>query len=111
MDVPTYSNLNAELMATKIGLKPKHIPMLVGSFIDESQKILTALKTAIETMDFDAIQMQAHSIKGSSGNLKFDELYEMAKSMELAAKDKDVTYAYNDVFKVMADSIASISLA
>jgi len=111
MDVPTYSNLNAELLATKIGLKPKHIPMLVGSFIDESHKILEALRVAIESMDFDAIAMQAHSIKGSSGNLKFDELYEISKSMELAAKDKDVTFAYSETFKVMAESVASISLA
>ena len=111
MDVPNYSNLNAELMATKIGLKPKHIPMLVGSFVDESHTILSALKAAIDAMDFDANQMQAHSIKGSSGNLKFDELYEISKTMEFAAKEKDLTYAYGEVFKVISESVASISLA
>lgn len=111
MDTPIYSNLNAELMATKIGLKPKHIPMLVGSFVDESHTILASLKKAIEAMDFEAIRMQAHSIKGSSGNLKFDELYEIAKSMEFAAKDSDATYDYHDVYRVITDSISSISLA
>ena len=109
MDVPNYSNLNAELMATKIGLKPKHIPMLVGSFVDESHTILSALKAAIDSMDFDAIQMQAHSIKGSSGNLRFTELSNMAKEMEYAAANADETFEYREYFNAIKDAISTIN--
>ncbi len=110
MNIPNYSNLDAEAMAQKIGLRAKHIPILVNSYLDESKTILSALKAAVETLDFEEIQQQAHSIKGSSGNLKFDELYEMAKSMELAANAKDETFDYAGVYAVLEAGIATISL-
>ena len=37
---PNYSDLNHEDMAASIGLKAKHIPMLIGSFLEESGAIL-----------------------------------------------------------------------
>ena len=109
-EVPNYANLNPEQMAEKIGLKPKHIPILVGSYLDESKGILADLKAAIEAMNFSEIEHNAHSIKGSSGNLKFDALYEMAKEMEFAAKDQKGDYPYAEVCEVIEKGIATISL-
>jgi len=111
MDVPNYSNLNAVEMAANIGLKEKHIPILVMSFTEESTQIVADLKTAISTMNFSEIQHHAHSIKGSAGNLKFDALYEMAKEMEFAARDEDSNYNYAEVCDVIGQGISSISLA
>jgi len=105
---PDYSNLNYEEMAGLIGLKPKHIPILVMSFTDESKTIMENLKTAIEKKDYPEIQHHAHSIKGSSGNLKFNELYEMAKSMEFAGKDQDASFPYEEAFTAIEAGINSI---
>ena len=111
MNTPDYSNLNASEMAANIGLKEKHIPILVMSFTEESQQILQDLKASIQAKNFDEIQHHAHSIKGSAGNLKFDALYEMAKEMEFAAKDKDNSYPYLENFTIIEAGINSISLA
>ena len=109
-EIPNYANIDIEQMAAKVGLKPKHIPILVGSFLEESQSILAELKKAIESMNFSDIEHHAHSIKGSSGNLKFDELYEMAREMEFAAKEQKSDYPYEEVCRVLQKGIASISL-
>ena len=105
-----YANLNHEEMASAIGLKPKHIPMLVGSFIDESSTIMQNLKTAIDSSDYTNIKMHAHSIKGSAGNLKFSEVYEMAKEMELSAMESQADFDYNSYFDAITAAIATIKL-
>lgn len=110
MNIPDYSTLSIASMAADIGLKPKHIPMLVESYLEESEEILTRLEEAIRVKDYESINHNAHSIKGSSGNLHFNEIYEMAKSMELAGKNSDASFAYAEVLECMNKGIATISL-
>ncbi len=103
-----YSNLNYEEMAKLIGLKPKHMPMLIGSFLEESVSILKNLEDAINTQDFSAIKTNAHSIKGSAGNLKFTEIYEMAKEMELSAGDSNADLDYSTYLQAITSAINTI---
>ena len=103
-----YSNINFDEMAVSIGLKPKHIPMLIGSFLDESTSILENLKSAIDENDFDAIKSHAHSIKGSAGNLKFNEIYEMAREMELSATESNKDFEYSEYFEAVKSAVETI---
>ena len=103
-----YSNLNHEDMAGEIGLKSKHIPMLIDSFINESDSIMQQLKDAIDVQDFANIKMHSHSIKGSAGNLKFNEVYEMAKEMEFAATDSNADFDYTTYFDAISAAINTI---
>ena len=110
MNIPDYSNLNVTTMAEEIGLKAKHIPILVGSYVEESKTILADLRSAIDKKDFSGIQHQAHSIKGSSGNLRFEALYEMAKEMELAAKENNSSFDYQGTYDAVEAGIATINV-
>ena len=103
-----YSNLNFEEMAASIGLKAKHIPMLVGSFLDESNSIMVTLEEAVGANDLKAIKSNAHSIKGSAGNLKFNEIYEMARAMELSAADSKGDFDYKAYLNAIKEAIATI---
>ena len=103
-----YSDLNFEEMASSIGLKPKHIPMLIGSFLEESESILESLNNAIESKDYDAIKANAHSIKGSAGNLKFTEVYEMTREMELSASESNENFDYKAYLAAVLSAIATI---
>ncbi len=103
-----YSNLNFDEMAAAIGLKPKHMPMLIGSFLDESGGILSALESAISSNDFATIKTQSHSIKGSAGNLKFTEIYEMTKEMEHSAEKSDANFDYAGYFEAVKSAVATI---
>ena len=104
-----YSNINHEEMAASIGLKAKHIPMLLASFLEESASILDALKESIDAKDYEKIKANAHSIKGSAGNLRFEELYQMAKEMELAGTNATSDFDYEGYFKAIKSSIETIS--
>ena len=105
---PDYSNLNFEEMALAIGLKAKHIPMLIGSFMEESVGILASLQNAVDSDDFEAIKTHAHSIKGSAGNLKFNEIYEMAKEMELSAGNSKSDFDYASYLQAIKSATATI---
>ena len=110
MELPSYANLDAENMAAKIGLNVKHIPILVQSFLDEGSTIMTQMTTAINDKDYEKISLTAHSIKGSAGNLKFDAIYDLAKEIELSAKDAKSDYPYEKACESLKVAIDSISL-
>jgi len=103
-----YSNLNHETMAGAIGLKTKHIPMLIDSFTEESSTIMDNLKNAINSNEYENIKLHAHSIKGSAGNLKFNEVYEMAKEMELSAMENNASFDYMAYYEAILSAISTI---
>lgn len=106
---PDYSNLDYDDMAKNIGLKAKHIPLLLASFLEESEPILITLKTAIQSADYETIRGAAHSLKGSSGNLRFNELYEMSREMELAAEN-NTTFEYEKYLEAMSAAVSTIKI-
>ena len=105
---PNYSNINYDEVAAAIGLKAKHMPMLIGSFLEESQTILNSLESAIQSNDYASVKASAHSIKGSAGNLKFDEVYKMAQEMEHSAEKSATDFEYNAYFKAIKEAILTI---
>jgi HPt (histidine-containing phosphotransfer) domain-containing protein len=107
---PDYSNLNHDEMAKEIGLKPKHMPMLIGSFLDESAPILERLTAAIEAKDYGTIKTAAHSIKGSAGNLRFNELYEMSKEIEHAGAESNASFEYSSYLNAIKQAVSTIKV-
>lgn len=103
-----YSNLDHEEMASNIGLNVKHIPILIDSFISESNGAITKLQDAIQEKDYDAIRQHAHFIKGSAGNLKFDEIYEMSKEIEKEATNANAGFDYDGYFEAVKEAMATI---
>jgi len=103
-----YSNLNHEEMAAAIGLKAKHIPILLVSFLSESNGAIKKLQEAIENKNFEEISKNAHFIKGSAGNLKFDEVYTMAQEMELSANNTNIDFDYTGYFEAISKAISTI---
>lgn len=104
-----YSSINHEEMAASIGLKLKYIPVLIASFIEESNQILDLLEESISTKNYEKIRSNAHSIKGSAGNLKFTEIYEMAKEMEVAASTQKSDFEYEIYFDTIKRAMGTIS--
>ena len=103
-----YANINHDEMAAAIGLKPKHIPMLVGSFMEESVGILENLTNSIASKDYEGIKASAHAIKGSAGNLRFNEVYEMAKEIEFAGSDANASFDYDGYLTAIKAAVATI---
>ena len=103
-----YTNINYEEMAASIGLKAKHMPMLTASFLEESMPAIGEINKSIVSNNLESISQKAHAIKGSAGNLRFNEVYEMAKDMELAAKEKAKDFDYAGHLAAIKKAIETI---
>lgn len=103
-----YANLDHVEMAASIGLNVKHIPILIDSFLSESNSAITKLQDAIENKVFEEISKNAHFIKGSAGNLKFDEIYTMAQELELNANNRNPDFNYVGYFNAISEAILTI---
>jgi len=77
-------------MAENLGLDIEDINELIELYTVSTTSDLAELTTAIENGDTEKAHEKAHSIKGSSGNLGFDELYKLAKEIDDRARTKSL---------------------
>lgn len=80
--------IKIEAIADKLNFSIENTHKILDIFYESSNTILNNLETSINTKDFDKIYRNAHSIKGSSSNLLFNEVYSIAKDIEKSAQQK-----------------------
>ncbi len=74
---------------------------LLQIFLVQAVESLNRLDEAIINNDHQGIERAAHFIKGSSGNLRIDLVYNLAKEIETAAKaNQDIKVIEGIVLKM-----------
>lgn len=69
-------------LADKLGLDVEDIIELFELYVETTASDLVELKGAIQGKDSQLAHAKAHSIKGASGNLGLDEMYNLAKEID-----------------------------
>lgn len=77
----------------RIGGDECFLNQLIDIYIEEFVVKYEQLRTAVKQSDFKAIEMIGHSLKGSSGNLSLNGLYDISSQLEASGKDKDIKQA------------------
>lgn len=93
-DFASITEADYPIIAGQMGVKPKHVPMLIKSYFAEAAINIKKLQEAIEISDYAQIEQYSHCLKGSAGNMKFNQVYEIFKKMEEAAQTEDKTFGY-----------------
>ena len=78
-----------EAVALELELPTGFLKQLLDTFFDTIESEIGELHKVIEAQDYKQIYELSHSIKGSSGNLKLNSVFEKAKEIEQYAKDED----------------------
>lgn len=73
--------------ANALGLKLPIFKTILKTFITSIDKDLDILESYIKNNDIKQIESTAHKIKGASGNLKINNIFEITKDIELCAKE------------------------
>lgn len=73
----------------RLGGKKGLLLRVMRSFVNESMQMMNRLEAAIAQNDLSNVELQAHSIKGSAGNVSALQLQALAKTIEFAAKNGD----------------------
>ena len=78
--------MEAKKLAENLGLEEEEFTELFGLYKETTSSDLKELKFAITAGDAEKAHEKAHSIKGASGNLGLNELYETAKAIDDRAR-------------------------
>lgn len=62
---------------------------LIPGFLENQHRDAEKIKILLEADDFEIIQRMGHSMKGSGGGYGFDEITNIGKRIEQAAKDRN----------------------
>ena len=81
--------MNFKEMAAKLGLETHEFKELVSFFIDNAISDISKFKDACRQGDGEKASTSAHSLKGSSGNLGFSDIHELAKQAEKDSGNND----------------------
>jgi len=73
-------------LASRLGLDEEDFMELVELFITTTQADIAKIKSGVQNNNPDEAAAASHSIKGASGNLGFDDMFELTKIMEMQAK-------------------------
>lgn len=72
---------------SRLGGNEALLGKIIRSFVHDAPKMLDALQKSVQMNDAPSVQLHAHSIKGSAGNVGAKKLQNIAKIIELAAKE------------------------
>lgn len=82
--------MNPNELMEKLGLSAEEMAELVALFVDSCRKDLEQMSAALTAEDARGVSESAHSIKGASGNMRFERVYEIAKVIEEDARQRSL---------------------
>ncbi|MBW1768236.1 MAG: Hpt domain-containing protein [Deltaproteobacteria bacterium] len=74
-------------LAENTGLDEDEFLEMVELFLEVGSSDLNKLQSAIDEENVQEVIEAAHSIKGASGNMGFMEIFEVAKGVEVKARE------------------------
>ncbi|MFA6144065.1 MAG: Hpt domain-containing protein, partial [Sulfuricurvum sp.] len=75
------------IIAKELGLDEETAEFLLNDFFENWGNYKSELRAAIKANNHESIRSVAHAIKGASGSLRLDDVYEICKSLEEKAKE------------------------
>ena len=106
----TISGLDTAKLKEELMLSEDELIMLLTLFIKKMKLQIPELQNAIKIRDYKKIALNAHSVKGSSGNFRIELLQKSASEMEQMAKAQDSEYDYEKVFDIIKKRVEEIEI-
>ena len=101
-------NMDIQKISEQLRVRPEILKRLIGSFSTTLNAKLQELNQAMSKDDVLKMRAILHEIKGTSGNLRIDQLYAAIEVMHVAVKageDKVKITQYFEIVKQKADEL------
>jgi len=86
MGAKKETHVNLKQMAENVGLEEDEYSSLLALFIETTMYYLSELKSAIHNRDSKKVYETIHTIRGSAENLGIPDISEIAKAIEMKAR-------------------------
>ncbi len=83
-------NDNIDTFVSKTGLSMDDSMDFFEEYIKYFPELIDSINEAIKNKEFEKVRMLAHQLKGSSGNLRINSIYELSSALESAALNKEI---------------------
>ena len=74
---------------TQTGLKINDTNIIFEDYVMSLSEMMRNIEEALKNNDFNELCKISHQLKGSSGSLKINEIFELARTLETSALAKD----------------------
>ena len=82
--------MDLKAFGERLGLEEDEFLEIVEIFIDTADEDIQKLEAGNITKNCEAVSEAAHSLKGSAGNLGFEELSEISAQVEAGARNNNI---------------------
>ena len=82
-------NIDLEKIAQELEFDLEDVEMLLEVFLDSAKESLEDLKNGIEENNMETIFSSSHAIKGSAANILLNEISQLAKEIEVNARNNN----------------------
>jgi HPt (histidine-containing phosphotransfer) domain-containing protein len=82
--------IDMDSVLERVGGDESFLRELIDIYVEDFIEKFAQLEQSISQGDFNNIKEIGHSLKGSSGNLSLNGLYETAYGIELSGKENDI---------------------
>ena len=89
--------MNIKKMADALELSKEEYVELVKLFVETSRNDIERLVAAISNRESEKAAQAAHSIKGAAVNLELTEVSEIAKKLEMEAREGNLAGTSSDI--------------
>jgi len=95
-------------LSESYGISGEEIDKLLTVAKDSLEKNLNNARESIGRMDYDAIRVVAHTLKGSLSNLGLSELSQRCWEIQKKAESRDSQYDYQKAFAVIEEVLSPL---
>lgn len=99
--------VDLEIIAQKLEFDLEDVEMIFGMFLETAAESIENIKKGIDSNDMDLVFQSAHAIKGSAANLTLEEIADLAKVIEQAARESE-DINYNQKYEELKNIIENI---
>lgn len=110
-DITTkIEGLDARKLGRELMLTEDELLMLLRLYLKKMDNLIPTLTHAMHIRDYKQMALNAHSIKGASGNFRLEDVQKSASTIEKMAKEKNEEFDYESELAVIEKIVGSISL-
>jgi len=106
-NIPT-SELNMAMGFRRFGSNRELYIKMLGKFIQTNTSICEEIKSLVDTGDFEQAHLKAHTLKGESGNLGADSIWQLTQKVEQSIKDKNMI-EFDQGIRLLADQLKQLT--
>jgi len=104
----TLVHLDYELVNELASLLEEEFPVLVNTFVENSNHLLEKMSTLLAEGDIKTFIRDIHSLKGSCKNLGAEHLADLCMNYEMMANQEDIS-GIDPEFKVIKSELDKVS--